>query len=169
MSEMIPSIPPYGRQLFICVNGNCIGKDEATALLQQLNALHRKHGRHRFSHPERISHVPCGCLGVCTSGPILIVYPDGIWYHSVDETRLRRIYQEHLIEGNPVEEFIFHRHFPPGEEPAYAPDLRRSEEIDPLLLAAEEAAASKEEKQHDISEEVLPPHVAAARARRRGR
>ena len=165
--EMIPSIPPYGRQLFICTNGNCAGAEDVTSLLRQLGALHRKHGMNRFSNPARIVHVPCGCLGVCTSGPILVVYPDGIWYHHVDTERLNRIYLEHLLGGQPVDAYIFHRHFPPGAEPAYAPDLRKAEEVDPLVQAAEEAAAQKE--QDRSQPEPIPPNVAAARARRQKR
>ncbi|KXJ04539.1 Cob(I)yrinic acid a,c-diamide adenosyltransferase, partial [Exaiptasia diaphana] len=45
-------------------------------------------------------------------GPIAVVYPEGIWYHGVDEQAIRRIFKEHLVEGRPVEELIFDRHNP---------------------------------------------------------
>ena len=35
-------------------------------------------------------------------GPILVVYPDGIWYGNVDEAALERIYTEHILGGQPV-------------------------------------------------------------------
>ncbi|MBI1298928.1 hypothetical protein GC175_28690 [bacterium] len=166
-AEMIPSIPPYGRQLFICTNGNCAGAEDVTDLLRQLGALHRKHGMNRFSNPARIVHVPCGCLGVCTNGPILVVYPDGIWYHHVDTERLNRIYREHLLGGQPVDAYIFHRHFPSGAEPVYVPDLREAEEVDPLVEAAEKSAMQKEQERN--KPEPMSPNVAAARARRQER
>lgn len=47
------------------------------------------------------------CLRVCQNGPILLVYPDGIWYHSVTPDVIDRIIQEHLLQRRPVQEFVF--------------------------------------------------------------
>lgn len=169
-----PSLPAYGRHIFLCTHGNCAPNSRTAALLTRLQELNEQHDRMRFSNQERLVVTASGCLGVCMGGPMLVVYPDGVWYAAVDEAKLERIYTEHLLGGVPVAEYVLHRHYPAGQGAPYAPALRPAQATDPLLALAEKAAAEKAAERDTLRRnpgpaEPVSDRVAAARARRQNR
>ena len=113
---------PYGRHMLICGHGDCAPAEAGRAL--EMLVRNGLGDRRRLRNPERVKVSLVDCLGVCTGGPIAVVYPDGVWYHHLDADLARRIAQEHLVEGKPVESAIFHRLYPPDVAAPYAPALR---------------------------------------------
>lgn len=101
-----PPYKPYGKHVFICTGPRC-APEASPALYEHVKARLKELGL--SEGPERVNRSQCHCFGVCQGGPIMVVYPEGIWYHHVTPEKAERVIQEHLIGGRPVEEYIFFR------------------------------------------------------------
>lgn len=47
-----------------------------------------------------------GCFGICDKGPVVVVYPEGVWYGNVSEDDVERIVEEHFEGGVPVDDLM---------------------------------------------------------------
>lgn len=98
---------PYSRHVFVCTGGFCSPDRAGRGLYAMLPGLLQREGL--LFGPDRVKRGETPCLGVCSGGPIVVVYPDGVWYGGVTPELLERIVVEHLRDGRVVEEAVFHR------------------------------------------------------------
>ncbi|MGV3511025.1 MAG: (2Fe-2S) ferredoxin domain-containing protein [Novosphingobium sp.] len=69
------------------------------------NYLKKRLGELKLGGAQGVQRNKVGCLRVCMVGPVAVVYPDNVWYHSCTPPVLERIIQEHVIGGVPVEDY----------------------------------------------------------------
>lgn len=89
-----------GAHVLVCKHKTCLrqgGKASARALKRALKEQDLS---------GRVMVTKVKCLDQCGRGPVMVVYPDGVWYGRVDEEAARRIAAEHLKEGRAVEEKV---------------------------------------------------------------
>jgi nitrite reductase/ring-hydroxylating ferredoxin subunit/(2Fe-2S) ferredoxin len=89
----------YDRHVFVCVSGDtCPMQADTEKFVKTLRA-----GVQKANRQADVRINKAGCFSQCGHGPMIVVYPENVWYAGVQESDLDEILTSHIIGGYPVE------------------------------------------------------------------
>jgi len=92
---------PYERHVFVCTGGEFCPEDGSVEVHRIL-----KEGVATLGLKTRVRVNNAGCFNQCGNGPMVVVYPENVWYDHVTPEKTRRILEQHIAGGRPVTEFM---------------------------------------------------------------
>lgn len=98
----------YEKHVFFCINQRSGGK---TCCANSGSIEMRAYAKKRIKElgiagVGRIRINSAGCMDRCEEGPVIVVYPEGVWYTYEDEADIDEIIEEHLLNGRIVDELM---------------------------------------------------------------
>jgi (2Fe-2S) ferredoxin/uncharacterized damage-inducible protein DinB len=97
----------FRHHLLVCTGPRCTVNGQSEALFKLMARRLKDHGLDQGMNAVR--QTRCNCFLVCSGGPVVVVYPDNVWYRKVSPELLDRIITEHLKDGKPVQEHVYHQ------------------------------------------------------------
>jgi NADH:ubiquinone oxidoreductase subunit F (NADH-binding)/(2Fe-2S) ferredoxin/NAD-dependent dihydropyrimidine dehydrogenase PreA subunit len=93
--------PMYRMQFMMCAGTGCL----ASGSLDVRDALQKELAKRNLQ--DEVQIVMTGCNGFCAMGPLVVVYPDGIFYNQVKPEHAPIIVEEHVLKGRVVEKLLY--------------------------------------------------------------
>ena len=98
---------PFRIHIFVCTQQKpegvaCCPASGSFAVLKELDREIQARGL-----SKDVQLTTCGCLGLCDEGPMVIVYPEGVWYRRIQPQDVAEIVSKHLLDGKPVDRLVW--------------------------------------------------------------
>lgn len=100
--EFIDESATYDEHHILICGGTGCHSCKSEELANELNRILSEKGIN-----ENIKTVFTGCFGLCESGPNIVIYPEGVFYSHLEKSDIKRIVEEHLINGNICRDLLF--------------------------------------------------------------
>ena len=94
----------YRSHVLVCAGTGCTSSHS----LRIIENFHKK--LEETGYDKEVQVIRTGCFGLCAAGPIVVVYPEGIYYSHVKPEDVEEIVNEHIIKGRPVQRLIYKEH-----------------------------------------------------------
>jgi (2Fe-2S) ferredoxin len=104
----------FHRHVFLCTGPDCCTPEVGSAAWETLKQQIRE--QNLGSGSNACYRTKVGCLRICCHGPTMLVYPEGTWYSGMTAERIPQFVRRHLVDNQPVEEWIFARN-PLSQDP----------------------------------------------------
>jgi len=115
-------IGEYHRHVFLCTGDTCCTAQDGQEAWEALKKELKDRNLSLATGPNACYRTKVNCLRICQGGPIVVVYPEGTWYSGMTKERIPLFVTQHLVEGKPIEEWIFARNALPDEESDTLPE-----------------------------------------------
>ncbi|MGX7289413.1 NADH-ubiquinone oxidoreductase-F iron-sulfur binding region domain-containing protein [Enterococcus devriesei] len=92
----------YEKEILVCAGTGCISSKSG----EFVDALKEELAKNKLT--DQVNIVKTGCFGLCAQGPIVIIYPEGVFYHQVQPKHAKKIVSDHLVKGKLVEKLLYH-------------------------------------------------------------
>jgi (2Fe-2S) ferredoxin len=96
------NIGGYRRHVLLCTGPTCCAPEAGMTAWEVLKQEIKQADLSAVCYRTKV-----GCLRICCHGPTMVVYPEGTWYHGMTADRVPRFVQEHLVQNQPVKEWVF--------------------------------------------------------------
>jgi NADH-quinone oxidoreductase subunit F len=94
--------PVYPYHLLICGGTGCHASKSMEIERRLAEAIEAR----RLG--DKVILIETGCNGFCAQGPVMVVYPGGIFYEYLKPDHVDEILDQHILNGSPVERFMYH-------------------------------------------------------------
>ena len=141
---------PFRHHLFVCTQEKPEGVPccPSSGSMRVLQAVHRELGSQGLDNDVQVT--ACGCLGLCDDGPIMITYPDGVWYHKIKEEDVSEIVSCHLRQGSIVSRLAW------TDAPAMKAMATEHRDHYLAMLKARDAAGTLPDDLYEMSRAFMP-------------
>ena len=141
---------PFHQHVFVCTQSKPEGVASCPnhGSLRILQTLERELDSQGLD--EQVHVTTCGCLGVCENGPVMITYPEGIWYRGVREEDVPEIVDSHLRSGKVVSRLVW------SDAPAMKAEITESRNHYRAVLQAKDEAGTLPDGLNEMIRSFMP-------------